>query len=298
MCTQIATNAAGDVSAPPLMGDAVVFDVVGGPPFPATRAVEVAEALRGALMRHAPQPPHPVLSGHRSSGAALDTPHALFIPLPSPHAPDGVATIVALAVLVPVGSDEHGRHHLHAAVERWEHCVAPAPCALTFGRDGALLLRRARPAATLLPGALLPWCDPARRFCSVTPVALDRNPGNLWSRHPTTAARARAKAIESLSAGCRRLGFPPPAEVHLSAAALFPGAAAAHHFGPFPRQAGKFRRVLTHATFHFAQPVQGPLLLGAGRFRGLGLFQPAPSLVPGAATNLAPLRQEEIHDPN
>jgi CRISPR-associated protein Csb2 len=33
-------------------------------------------------------------------------------------------------------------------------------------------------------------------------------------------------------------------------------------------------RQLTHAVIQFAEPVEGPVLLGAGRFLGLGLCRP------------------------
>ena len=39
----------------------------------------------------------------------------------------------------------------------------------------------------------------------------------------------------------------------------------------------KPQRVKVHALVEFADPVRGPVLLGAGRFFGLGLFRPADS---------------------
>lgn len=33
-------------------------------------------------------------------------------------------------------------------------------------------------------------------------------------------------------------------------------------------------RFLTHAVIRFSQPVEGPVILGAGRFVGLGLCRP------------------------
>ena len=33
-------------------------------------------------------------------------------------------------------------------------------------------------------------------------------------------------------------------------------------------------RFLTHAIIRFSQPVEGPVILGAGRFVGLGLCRP------------------------
>jgi CRISPR-associated protein Csb2 len=43
---------------------------------------------------------------------------------------------------------------------------------------------------------------------------------------------------------------------------------------PYPSVAGRIRRVQVHVRLAFDRPVRGPVLLGAGRFRGLGLFRP------------------------
>ncbi len=45
---------------------------------------------------------------------------------------------------------------------------------------------------------------------------------------------------------------------------------------PFPRKpagagSDKFARVCVHAEVEFAEPVEGPVLLGAGRYFGVGL---------------------------
>ena len=53
------------------------------------------------------------------------------------------------------------------------------------------------------------------------------------------------------------------------------GSVPARAFPAFPPEGGHGpRRVLVHATVEFPRPVRGPLLLGAGRYFGLGLFRP------------------------
>jgi CRISPR-associated protein Csb2 len=42
----------------------------------------------------------------------------------------------------------------------------------------------------------------------------------------------------------------------------------------FPPDAGRLRRSLVHASLEFEVEVRGPILLGAGRYTGLGLFRP------------------------
>jgi CRISPR-associated protein Csb2 len=57
-------------------------------------------------------------------------------------------------------------------------------------------------------------------------------------------------------------------------AAPLAGGDKARQFPPFETGKPPIQRVLVHATLTFEQPVEGPVLLGAGRYFGLGLFRP------------------------
>jgi len=104
--------------------------------------------------------------------------------------------------------------------------------------------------------------------------ALDRNPGDLT--HADTAKRETAfrAAAESIAKACENVGLPLPEAVTVLPSGTWAGGAKAAHFPVFPPEPGKVRRVKVHARIRFAQPVQGPVILGAGRFLGLGLFRP------------------------
>ena len=57
------------------------------------------------------------------------------------------------------------------------------------------------------------------------------------------------------------------------------GSRPSRHFPAFNQKGrdGKpVRRQLVHASLTFDKPVTGPLMLGAGRFMGLGLMRPMP----------------------
>lgn len=75
---------------------------------------------------------------------------------------------------------------------------------------------------------------------------------------------------------CTRIGLPRPMSVEVSLAPLLPGAQPVHAFLPWPGRPGRTARVRVHADIRFAEPVRGPVLLGAGRFFGLGLCLPIP----------------------
>ena len=78
-------------------------------------------------------------------------------------------------------------------------------------------------------------------------------------------------------AACLHVGLPRPSAVEVSLDPFVTGSRPVAHFPAFTQtgQGGKpVRRQLVHAALTFDVPVHGPLLLGAGRFLGLGLMRP------------------------
>lgn len=117
------------------------------------------------------------------------------------------------------------------------------------------------------------YTTPSRHFATVTPLALDR--------HPKQRGAARQDEMADLVAdACERAGLPRPERVRVDKHATPEGAPSAYPSGGSP---GWIRwrlpeslagRPLTHAVIQFKAPVAGPVLLGAGRFIGLGLCRP------------------------
>jgi CRISPR-associated protein Csb2 len=65
-----------------------------------------------------------------------------------------------------------------------------------------------------------------------------------------------------------------PSGVWVHPRSLLAGAPAARRFMPYPANGTGLRRVCVHAELHFHAAVRGPLILGAGRYFGLGLCVP------------------------
>lgn len=234
---------------------------------PLARTEEVARALRGALLRHALDPPPEVLSGHEPNGRRLERPHLAFLALPDLGAEGSTVAAAAIAFPRDIGLEE--RQAVLLAAARWER----SGLRLTLGRMGAMNLARVdEPAA----GALGPivWTGPSRRWASVTPVALQHNPGNLDARDPAVAGRAVHRAEEIVSRACTHICLPRPAGVRIMRRSRFAGIPPASAFAPYPRRGSGFKRVCVHVELEFAEPVEGPVLLGAGRYFGVGLCRP------------------------
>jgi CRISPR-associated protein Csb2 len=118
------------------------------------------------------------------------------------------------------------------------------------------------------------WCRVSTRFLTATPIALDRNPGNLRSNQDGTARKAAVEAQQNISDACLRVVGAHPSSVEVSLAPLIPGAQHVRDYPPWPGRPGRTPRVRVHADIRFDVPVRGPLLLGAGRYFGLGLCLP------------------------
>jgi len=236
-------------------------------------AEELGRALRGALLRHADDPPPAVLSGHYPDGRALDRPHAAFLTLPDLRS--GSGTVAAAAIALPRDIELSDLQAILLAAARWER----SGTRLWLGRLGEITFERVEPGEA----DLTPWVGPAKLWASVTPVVLDRNPGNLRSHEPDKAARAVAHAEETVANACGYLDLPRPATVRVRSRSPLHGIPAAHSFRPFPARGGSFRRFCIHSEVVFAEPVGGPIMLGVGRYFGVGLLAQVVPPGPGAA---------------
>ena len=167
------------------------------------------------------------------------------------------------------------RELLFRLVAKWENERSDQRRNLTLagGTLPPFIVRRVDVSAKV---ALDPtrWCRTSMRFITATPIALDKNPGKLRSNQPGTASKAAMEAQHSICEACHRVVGVRPVSVEISLAPLLPGAQHVRDFLQWPGRSGRTSRVCVHADIRFEEPVRGPLLLGAGRYFGLGLCLP------------------------
>jgi CRISPR-associated protein Csb2 len=243
----------------------VVYRLEGPVTMEIETTLKLTGALRKAVLRRAqdagPGVPE-VLSGHDAEGQPSPRPHAAYVALPfvsqtQEHA-DG--HLLGLAVVLPRGLDAAERRRAMRALVELDH--------LTVGGVGRLGLRR------VLPGRAVPhnlrrsaWEGPARRWASVTPVLLDRFP------------KRNGRGLEaSIARSCEYVGLSSPTAIVADRYSLLHGVEPSFRFvtrraSPAPGERAD-SRLYTHVTLTFAQPVHGPVLIGAGRYFGLGLLRP------------------------
>lgn len=237
----------------------------GGDRIGLVQTLALSTALRDTLNRHAPDTIRPLVSGHAADGAALEQPHLAILPLAfvgDEHA-DGHVLGFALALPRDLSADDEEAvwQALAAAVD-----AETAAIQIVAGKAGAIALvpeQRPVPPKNLRADR---WCRPSTAWSTVTPIVLDRQPPRRHADHDAWTA-------EQITQSCLRQGLPAPSEVAILGTSRLTGAPHARAMPTWLRKDGT-RRWHTHAHLTFPVPVAGPLLLGAGRYRGYGLCAP------------------------
>ena len=245
--------------------------------FPATRAVDLATAMRAAVFHHADDPIPEELSGHLADGRPTTAPHVAFLPLPYVGFEHADGRLLGMAVSVPDAVSDEARRALYRAIGNWERTAGGGVLKLVLGVQGVLHLFRLSGPATLISLRPSIWSRDSCRWVSATPIALPRHPGRLRGGMAAARARAWAAAESAVASACEHVGLPEPVSVEVSLSPFLAGTRPADRFPAFSqndRGGQPVRRQLVHASVTFEHPVAGPLMLGTGRFLGLGLMRP------------------------
>lgn len=232
----------------------------------------VAQRVRHALMQLGPQPTSELISGHVSCGAPTSAPHLAILPLQYVGLPYADGRLMGFALVLPRGLAAAERNKALNAIAAFAHVDQDQPRSIVqlTAHDAWEVVRSANPArASLSPER---WCGTSSVWASTTPVLLDR--------FPSKDDPAEEGSI--LAAACRNIGLPEPAEIEIHKHSAIVGAESSYpargrHIRPdwsFPQGSKFARRVRRHVVLRYAEPVTGPIVLGAGRFSGFGLCLP------------------------
>lgn len=269
----------------PYLGDQwiVLTDVSEGK-LPLTRTLNLTVAVRGALLKYADEPLAEIVSGHQPSADGSPTGpseqvHLAIVPLAFVGHEHADGNIRGVGLVVPRDAAPEDRDAVASAVRQWIAASGQDRAIVQLGRSGirSLELRDQLSApSTLQPRS---WCQPSQHWVSVTPVALDRFPGQLWSVDPRKHDAAEQSAIETVKSGCEYVGLPRPHSVELVSSSPLVGTPAFRRFPAYQSPGRGVRRQSVHVRLWFEEPVLGPVLIGAGRYFGYGLCKPVGSRV-------------------
>ena len=240
----------------------------------------VAKKMRDAIMSHTKNPISEIISGHNADGTILQKPHLAIVPMANvgwKNYSDG--RLLGMALVLPKKSNygtTERRQLLQAVSKLLESDKlrdkdqpsndAPNREGLEMNPHGRITLRR----DDGLRSSLRPdrYVTKAKTWVSATPVVLDQHPKKNHS------------AEEIIVRSCVNIGFPRPDMVKVSRYSMVSGAPAAYlarksikgWLSPKPEMFDN--RFVCHVMLSFTAEICGPVIIGAGRYYGMGLCLP------------------------
>lgn len=238
----------------------------------------LAQTLREAILANCREPIPESISGHRPDGSPSQRPHLAILPLPHVDNPYADGHLLGVAIAVPRDMPSPDQQILGEALDR-----IASEGELRTGTGLGFDARRfpglgqwtlTRPTVfdqsrvALSPDT---WTKPqggARAWATVTPFVFDHH----------SKAKSKAAYLEEAAELVREaIGRVAPAAefeaVQVTDISPLQGVPPARDFPRLRRKDGSERRHL-HVVVQFAQPLVGPLIAGAGRYRGYGFFRP------------------------
>jgi CRISPR-associated protein Csb2 len=248
----------------------------------------VAKAIRNALLSgyeriglgdRIPE----AISGHAADGTSSHAPHLAVVGLPFAGFPCADGHVMGFALIPPRDSTILDDANFRKALK------GLAPIDEDSGRRILTIkTKEGTPPDEAFSILLSPTFEPpvnkrsldpaiylkqGKTFATVTPIALDR--------HLKEKGEIRQDEVGAqIAAACRNIGLPEPEEIVADKHSAVEGAPSAYPSGKSPNWTrwhlpqSLASRQLTHAVIRFPREVEGPVILGAGRFIGIGLCRP------------------------
>ena len=213
-----------------------------------------------------------IVSGHTADGSPTRMPHLAIVPLAFAGYPYADGRVFGFALVPPAGANLRAVPGFVRAFE----AIAP----YDPGRERRLLQLEGAPlnkpiglapagATGIRSLSPAPYMESAHVWASVTPIVLDRHLKGNGDR----------EVREIIASACENAGLPRPEPDRIqvgkhSAVEGAPPARPAAGAPPWTRWKAPqslATRSLVHAIIDFGRATTGPVMLGAGRFTGLGL---------------------------
>ncbi len=231
----------------------------------------IAKRLRDALLKIADDEGISIptlLSGHNSDKRPTTDAHLSMVPLADVGGEYSQGRLMGLTIVWPRSADDEDRRNVLKILAKFFMDREEHTGLLHFGHNGSWQLRLS-PEPVRQSLKFERYVKPAKRWGTVLPVVLDRHPKNKPNQDVSAIvvntclnAGLEFEAVKDLKM-----------EVHQYAAVR--GAPSAQEIArTLPKDSPYRSRPLVHLVLDFPRPVHGPLILGAGRFRGLGLCLP------------------------
>ncbi|MFV2013295.1 MULTISPECIES: type I-U CRISPR-associated protein Csb2 [unclassified Micromonospora] len=226
-------------------------------PIRGDRILQVAGLLRRTVMDRVADPLPAQVSGHGADGR----PHLAYLPLLDVGHRHADGHLLGVAVALPTDLPDTDRRAVLAGL------FGPTgddPIQTLNGNQfGPVQLADPAEPPTTWGVRADRWTGPpsgAKQWVTASPMMLDHFPN-----------RSRS-AADIVADGLVTADYPRPASVTVLDAPVLRGAISAPRRGTLPKQ--RPSRPLVHCRISFAEPVRGPVIAGALRYLGCGVFVP------------------------
>ncbi|MGE5611017.1 MAG: type I-U CRISPR-associated protein Csb2 [Bacillota bacterium] len=233
----------------------------------------LSKTLREAILERCPSPIPESISGHSPDGKASALPHLAIVPLPFVGKEHADGHLLGVGIVMPrkMSAEDQGKliEALNAICENGLCFDAKQYPGLGQWK----LIRQGVFDASKVNLQVDTWTaspSGSRTWASVTPFVFDQHgKARSKSAYLDECAERVSEAISRVVATAKveRIRVMPVSPVL--------GVPTACEFPRLKRKDGSERRH-THVEVLFDRPIVGPLLLGAGRYRGYGLCRPMP----------------------
>jgi CRISPR-associated protein Csb2 len=238
----------------------------------------LASTLHKSILAHCPQPIPESISGHSPDGGPSSHPHIAIIPLAFVDQKHADGHLLGVGIVLPCTMEETAQQQLTQALDRIADSGDHQGQGLGFDRQkfpglGQWKLLREGPFDDLRVALQTDKWTAAENggatvWGSVTPVVYDQH-GKAKNREAyldecAASVKAAIKRVIPQDIGV---------EVRITPISVISGVPPARDFPRMTRKDSSERRH-THVELVFDRPIVGPLLIGAGRYRGYGLCRP------------------------
>lgn len=229
-------------------------------PLPLEASSRLLGVWRKALIETCPQPVPEIISGHASE-STLDhpkptaRPHLALVPLPDVGHRFAAGHLLGVAAVLPRDATPAERNECLVVLGKVKR--------LTLGDLGVVMLEPVDALETRKALQPSTWTRPSKVWGSVTPVVLGKFPRQLFSD----------ESCRIVEEACQIAGLPKPARIDIAAVPWIPGSVPSPRFPALPSRPGKPRRAHVHVRLEFDSAIRGPVLVGAGRHLGYGIFR-------------------------
>jgi CRISPR-associated protein Csb2 len=258
--------ASGPPIQPPLQSlfdeNLIVFRRTEGPYLPISATYKLTRTVRDALIARAEEPVPEVISGHQSDGSSSQRTHMAILPFGNVGHRWADGRLMGFALALPRELDEQFRRQVFRALHRQEDGLTKVLDTINLGHVGVWTVERITRSTQVRSLQTEPYISASRTWVTVTPIVLDRFPKSKPGR----------TAHELVSQACERVGLPAPTKIRVSDVPQIQGVQSVGSFVR-PTAKGYLRKPWHHVVLEFEEPVEGPIVLGAGRYLGLGLMR-------------------------